>query len=67
MATLYAHPTITSSPDLIRALQTRFGLRAIVEGARVRLIQPGPRLAWSAPAPSDIPLIIVAEIEEETP
>lgn len=42
MSDIYAHPTITSSPDLIQALQDRFGLRAIVQGHRVRLIQIPP-------------------------
>ena len=38
MSNLYVHPTITSSPDLIQALQARLGLRAIVQGHRVRLV-----------------------------
>ena len=38
MSDIYAHPTMTSSPDLIRALQERLGLRAIIQGHRVRLV-----------------------------
>jgi hypothetical protein len=38
MNNLYAHPTITSSPDLIQALQERLGLLAIVQGSRVQLV-----------------------------
>lgn len=39
MNNLYAHPSITSSPRLIRALQDDFGLRAIAQGHRVQLIK----------------------------
>ena len=35
---LYAHPSLTTSPELIWALQERLGLRAVVEGRRVRLL-----------------------------
>ena len=38
MNNLYAHPCMTSSPELIRALQERLGLRAVVDGHRVRLV-----------------------------
>lgn len=38
MNNLYAHPCMTSSPELIRALQERLGLRAVVDGQRVRLV-----------------------------
>lgn len=43
MSNLYAHPVITSSPDLILALQERHGLRAIVQGSRVQLLNIPPR------------------------
>lgn len=43
MNNLYAHPTITSSPDLIQALQEHLGLRAIVQGSRVQLVDIPPR------------------------
>lgn len=42
MSTVYAHPTMTSSPDLIQALQDRLGLRAIIQGRRVRLVSIPP-------------------------
>lgn len=46
---IYAHPSITTSPEYIWAIQERLGLRAVVEGRRVRLVGE-PR--WSGrPAP----------------
>lgn len=46
---LYVHPVWTTSPELIWALQERLGLRAVVDGRRVRLVGE-PR--WSGrPAP----------------
>ena len=42
MSTVYAHPTMTSSPDLIQALQDRLGLRAIIQGRRVKLVSIPP-------------------------
>jgi len=42
-AGIYAHPSITTSPEYIWALQERLGLRAVVEGRRVRLVgEPKP-------------------------
>ena len=38
MNNLFAHPCMSSSPELIRALQERLGLRAVVDGHRVRLV-----------------------------
>ena len=43
MSNIYAHPTMTSSPDLVQALQERLGLRAIVQGSRVQLVNTPPR------------------------
>lgn len=40
MADIYIHPAITSSPGLVRALEERLGIRAVVEGKRVRLVGP---------------------------
>lgn len=37
MADIYIHPSITSSPGLVRALEERLGMHAIVRGRRVRL------------------------------
>lgn len=49
---IYAHPAITTSPEYIWALQERLGLRAVVEGRRVRLVGE-PR--WSGrPAPAAV-------------
>lgn len=46
MADIYVHPTITSNPLGVTRLQQATGLRAIVQGHRVRLVgtprQPGP-------------------------
>lgn len=38
MSNIYAHPTTTTSPGQIQALQERLGLRAIVQGHRVHLV-----------------------------
>lgn len=35
---IFAHPAICTSPELVWALQERLGLRAVVEGRRVRMI-----------------------------
>ena len=43
MSDIYAHPTITSSPDFVQALQERLGLLAIVQGSRVQLVDIPPR------------------------
>lgn len=52
MLQIYAHPTITSRPEIILALETRRGLRAVVQGRHVRLIRtPNWR---SSPPPSGI-------------
>lgn len=37
---VFAHPALCTTPDLIWALQERLGMRAVVEGRRVRLIGP---------------------------
>ena len=43
MSNIFAHPAITTSPELIWALQDRLGMIAIVEGRRVRLVgEPRP-------------------------
>lgn len=43
MNNIYAHPAICATPELIWALQERLGVRAIVEGRRVRLVgEPRP-------------------------
>ena len=42
MSNIYAHPTMTSSTDHIWALQQRLGLRAVIEGHRVRMVGPAP-------------------------
>ena len=49
---IYAHPAITTSPEYIWAIQERLGLRAVVEGRRVRLVgEP----QWSGrPAPAAV-------------
>ena len=39
---IYAHPAICTTPELIWAIQARLGMRAVVEGRRVRL-EPKPR------------------------
>lgn len=39
---IYAHPAICTTPELIWALQERLGMRAVVDGRRVRL-EPNPR------------------------
>ena len=39
MSNIYAHPAITTSPELIWALQDRLCMRAVVDGRRVRLVQ----------------------------
>lgn len=50
MSDIYAHPAITSSPELILALQERLGLRAIIQGHRVRLVSIPPSWRYrSAP------------------
>lgn len=53
---IYAHPAITTSPEYIWALQERLGLRAVVEGRRVRLVgepqwsgRPAPPVAVAQP------------------
>ncbi len=38
MGEILVHPAITTTPELIWALQERLGLRAVVDGRRVRLI-----------------------------
>lgn len=49
---LYAHPSITSSPELIALIEARHGLRAIIHGGSVRLMPAaGPR---TAPPPAGI-------------
>lgn len=48
---VFAHPALCSSADLIWALQERLGMRAVVEGARVRMIGPA--------RPSGRPLAVV--------
>jgi len=38
VSNIYAHPEICTTPELIWALQERLGMRAVVEGRRVRLV-----------------------------
>ena len=45
MTNLYAHPSLTTSPELIWALQDRLGLRAVVEGRHVSGLVV--RLGWA--------------------
>lgn len=37
---IYAHPAVTTTPAKFMAMQASTGLRAIVDGHRIRLIQP---------------------------
>lgn len=56
-AIIYLHPTMTSSPGLIQALQERLGMRAVVEGHRVRMI--GPARLTGRPIPQSPPTTAV--------
>lgn len=40
MSNIYVHPTMTSSPGLIQVLQQRLGMFALIQGTRVRLVNP---------------------------
>ena len=69
MSDIYAHPTITSSPDLIQALQEHLGLRAIVQGSRVQLVNTPPRWRYRT-APGGIEqrghaLVVVSPCAEQ--
>lgn len=37
---VFAHPTLCGKPELVWALQERLGMRAVVEGRRVRMVGP---------------------------
>ena len=60
MTNLYAHPSLTTSPELIWALQDRLGLRAVVEGRHVRLLgNPQWQGRPAPPAVITAPLVLV--------
>lgn len=43
MSNIYAHPSMCTTPELIWAIQDRLGMRAVIEGRRVRLVgEPKP-------------------------
>lgn len=37
-ASIFVHPALCASPALIQAMQERLGMRAVVEGRRVRMV-----------------------------
>lgn len=52
MSNIYVHPTMTSSPGLIQVLQQRLGMFALIQGTRVRLVNPSRPTDRPTPQPS---------------
>ena len=65
MDNLFAHPSITSSPELIRDLQDRLGVLARADGHRVRLVAAPP--ARRAPTHIESRNGITVIIRRDTP